>query len=70
MNTLPVWSVDARTGAESAQVTVESTAEDVDRAVRAARAALPALAARPARAALLRAAAELLERRSEALIAA
>ena len=70
MNTLPVWSVDARTGVESAQVTVESTAEDVDRAVRAARAALPALAHRPTRAALLRAAAELLERRSEALIAA
>ncbi len=70
MNTLPVWSVDARTGAESTQVTVESTAEDVDRAVRAARTALPALADRPARAALLRAAAELLEQRSEALIAA
>jgi len=70
MNTVPVWSVDARTGLRSAQVTVEAGVDDVDRAVRAARAALPALADRTARAALLRAAADRLEAHGAELIAA
>jgi len=70
MNTVPVWSVDARTGVRSVQVTVEAGAGDVDRAVRDARAALPALADRAARAALLRAAADRLEARGPELIAA
>ena len=70
MNTVPVWSVDARTGVRSVQVTVEAGAEDVDRAVRGAHAALPALADRTVRAALLRAAAERLEARGAELIAA
>lgn len=70
MNTVPVWSVEARTGVRSMQVTVEAEAADVDRAVRAAHAALPALADRSARSALLRAAAEQLEARGAELIAA
>ena len=69
-NTVPVWSVDARTGVRSVRVTVEAGAADVDRAVRAAHAALPALADRSARAALLRAAAEQLEASGAELIAA
>ena len=70
MNTTPVWSVNARTGARTVQVTVEAGTEEVDRAVRAAHAARPALADRTTRAALLRAAAERLEARAAELIAA
>ncbi|MFC1419792.1 aldehyde dehydrogenase family protein [Streptacidiphilus cavernicola] len=69
MNTTPVWSVDARTGARTAQVTVESTTGGVDDAVRAAHAAHPALADRTRRAAFLRAAADRLEARGDELIA-
>ncbi|MER7518830.1 aldehyde dehydrogenase family protein [Streptomyces sp. NPDC126499] len=61
MTAEPVWSVDPRTGKPREQVAVEATAEDVDRAVRAAHAARGALADRTARAALLRTAAELLD---------
>ncbi|QMU78572.1 aldehyde dehydrogenase family protein [Streptacidiphilus sp. PB12-B1b] len=70
MNTVPVWSVDARSGAPAVRVTVETATDAVDRAVRAAQIALPALADRRARAALLRAAAERLEARGPELIAA
>ncbi|MFF8274573.1 aldehyde dehydrogenase (NADP(+)) [Streptomyces lateritius] len=56
-----VWSVDPRTGKPREQVAVEATAGEVDRAVRAASAARAALADRTARAALLRAAADLLD---------
>ena len=69
MNTTPVWSVDARTGARTAQVTVESTTGGVDDAVRAAHAAHPALADRVLRAAFLRAAADRLEAHGDELIA-
>ncbi|MCF3123328.1 aldehyde dehydrogenase (NADP(+)) [Streptomyces silaceus] len=61
MAAAPVWSVDPRTGKQREQVAVEATADEVDRAVRAARAAAPALADRATRAAFLRTAAELLE---------
>ncbi|MEY9964670.1 NADP-dependent aldehyde dehydrogenase [Streptacidiphilus sp. MAP12-16] len=70
MNTTPVWSVDARTGARTAEVAVEASTGDVDRAVRAAHAARPALADRTLRAALLRAAADRLEARGEELVTA
>lgn len=69
MNTTPVWSVDARTGARTAQVAVESAAADVDDAVRAAHRAHPALADRTRRAAFLRAAADRLEAHGAELIA-
>lgn len=61
MEATPVWSVDPRTGKPREQVAVEATAQEVDRAVRAAHAARPALADRTVRAALLRTAAELLD---------
>ncbi|MEU9864369.1 aldehyde dehydrogenase (NADP(+)) [Streptomyces sp. NPDC047971] len=57
----PVWSVDPRTGKPREQVAVEATAEEIDRAVRAAAATREALADRTARAALLRTAADLLD---------
>ena len=69
MSTTPVWSVDARTGARTAQVAAEATAADVDDAVRAAHAAHPALADRTLRAAFLHAAADRLEAYGEQLIA-
>ncbi|MFC1435088.1 aldehyde dehydrogenase (NADP(+)) [Streptacidiphilus sp. N1-3] len=69
MNTTPVWSVDARTGARTAQVTVEASTEGVDDAVRAAHAAHPALADRTRRAAFLRAAADRIEAHGAELIA-
>jgi NADP-dependent aldehyde dehydrogenase len=69
MSTTPVWSVDARTGARTAQIAAEATAADVDGAVRAAHAAHPALADRTLRAAFLRAAADRLEAHGERLIA-
>ncbi|MEU6881194.1 aldehyde dehydrogenase (NADP(+)) [Streptomyces sp. NPDC046712] len=57
----PVWSVDPRTGKPREQVAVEATADEVDRAVRAAAATREALADRTVRAALLRTAADLLD---------
>ncbi|MFF8834442.1 aldehyde dehydrogenase (NADP(+)) [Streptomyces sp. NPDC015130] len=57
----PVWSVDPRTGKPREQVAVEATAEEVDRAVRAAHGARSALADRTVRAAFLRTAADLLD---------
>ncbi|MFI8823261.1 aldehyde dehydrogenase (NADP(+)) [Streptomyces sp. NPDC053431] len=57
----PVWSVDPRTGKEREQVAEEASAEEVDRAVRAAHATRGALADRKARAALLRGAADRLD---------
>ncbi|MEU8530348.1 MULTISPECIES: aldehyde dehydrogenase (NADP(+)) [Streptomyces] len=66
----PVWSVDPRTGKAREQVAVEATAEEVDQAVRAAHAARAALADRTARAALLRAAADLLDAAGEHVIEA
>ncbi|MFE5482859.1 aldehyde dehydrogenase (NADP(+)) [Streptomyces sp. NPDC056527] len=57
----PVWSVDPRTGKPREQVAVEATAEEIDRAVRAAAATREALADRTTRAALLRTAADLLD---------
>ncbi|WP_137990130.1 aldehyde dehydrogenase (NADP(+)) [Streptomyces vilmorinianum] len=66
----PVWSVDPRTGKPREQVAVEATAEEIDRAVRAASAAREALADRTARAALLRAAADLLDEAGEHVIEA
>ncbi|WP_327119868.1 aldehyde dehydrogenase (NADP(+)) [Streptomyces sp. NBC_01341] len=60
MAAAPVWSVDPRTGNPREQVAVEATAEEVDRAVRAAHAVRGALADRTVRAAFLRTAAELL----------
>ena len=65
----PVWSTDPRTGEHRAQVAVEAGPADVDRAVRAAAGAARALADRPRRAALLRAAADGLERAAEEVIA-
>lgn len=56
--TVPVWSVDPRTGKQREQVTVEAGPAEVDAAVRAAHAARERLADRTARIALLRAAAE------------
>ncbi|BBA96587.1 putative aldehyde dehydrogenase [Actinacidiphila reveromycinica] len=67
---VPVWSVDPRTGKQREQVAVEATADEVDAAVRAAATALPALADRSLRSRLLRAAAGLLERDAERVIAA
>ncbi|MET9518846.1 aldehyde dehydrogenase (NADP(+)) [Streptomyces sp. NPDC002994] len=61
MAATPVWSVDPRTGKPREQVAVEATAEEVDRAVRAAHAVRAALADRTVRAALLRTAAGLLD---------
>ncbi|MGW5800464.1 aldehyde dehydrogenase family protein [Streptomyces bacillaris] len=61
MSAAPVWSVDPRSGNPREQVAVEATAEEVDRAVRAAHSVRDALADRTARAAFLRTAAELLE---------
>ncbi|MGW7367139.1 aldehyde dehydrogenase (NADP(+)) [Streptomyces sp. NPDC054841] len=70
MGAAPVWSVDPRTGKPREQVAVEATAEEVDRAVRAAEAARPALADRTVRAALLRTAADLLDEAGEYVIEA
>ncbi|WP_328462661.1 aldehyde dehydrogenase (NADP(+)) [Streptomyces sp. NBC_00448] len=67
---VPVWSVDPRTGKQREQVAVEATAAEVDAAVRAAATALPALADRSVRSRLLRAAAGLLERDAEQVVAA
>ncbi|MGW4033496.1 aldehyde dehydrogenase (NADP(+)) [Streptomyces sp. NPDC004838] len=61
MAAAPVWSVDPRNGNAREQVAVESSAEEIDQAVRAAHAARAALADRSARALLLRTAAELLD---------
>ncbi|RST24335.1 aldehyde dehydrogenase family protein, partial [Streptomyces sp. WAC04770] len=61
MSAAPVWSVDPRSGNPREQVAVEATAEEVDRAVRAAHSVRDALCDRTARAAFLRTAAELLE---------
>ncbi|MFI6420469.1 aldehyde dehydrogenase (NADP(+)) [Streptomyces sp. NPDC050842] len=66
----PVWSVDPRTGKPREQVAVEATAEEVDRAVRAAHGARDALADRTVRAAFLRAAADLLDEAREHVIEA
>ncbi|MCX5389950.1 aldehyde dehydrogenase (NADP(+)) [Streptomyces sp. NBC_00094] len=66
----PVWSVDPRTGKPREQVAVEATAEEVDRAVRAAHAARDALADRTVRAAFLRTAADLLDEAREHVIEA
>lgn len=63
------WSVDPRTRQWQEQVGVEATADDVDRAVRAAEATIPALADRAARTALLRAAAQLLEKEAPRVVA-
>ncbi|MFE6040099.1 aldehyde dehydrogenase (NADP(+)) [Streptomyces sp. NPDC056452] len=60
MAAAPVWSVDPRTGNPREQVAVEATAEEVDRAVRAAHAVRDTLADRTVRAAFLRTAADLL----------
>lgn len=60
MAAAPVWSVDPRTGNPREQVAVEATAEEVDRAVRAAHAVRDSLADRATRATFLRTAAELL----------
>jgi NADP-dependent aldehyde dehydrogenase len=65
-----VLSRDARTGETRARIGVEADAAAVDAAVRAADATRDALADRPRRAALLRAAAETVEARADALIAA
>ncbi|MFC5800643.1 aldehyde dehydrogenase (NADP(+)) [Streptomyces formicae] len=70
MGAAPVWSVDPRTGKPREQVAVEATADEVDRAVRAADAARPALADRAARAALLRTAADLLDEARDHVIEA
>jgi NADP-dependent aldehyde dehydrogenase len=69
MNTTPVWSVDARTGARTDQVAFEASAGGVDEAVQAAHAAHPTLADRTRRAAFLRAAADRLEAHGAELIA-
>ncbi|MGV9692865.1 aldehyde dehydrogenase (NADP(+)) [Streptomyces sp. NPDC003444] len=66
----PVWSVDPRTGKPREQVAVEATAEEVDRAVRAAHGTRGALADRAARAALLRTAADLLDGAREHVVEA
>ncbi|MGA5704400.1 aldehyde dehydrogenase (NADP(+)) [Peterkaempfera bronchialis] len=69
MDTAPVWSADPRTGEQREQVAVESSAADVDTAVRAAAAAQPALADRAVRRELLRTAAALLEESADEVIA-
>ncbi|MFF5764210.1 aldehyde dehydrogenase (NADP(+)) [Streptomyces tanashiensis] len=66
----PVWSVDPRTGKPREQVAVEATADEVDRAVRAAHAAREALADRALRAAFLRTAADLLDASGEHVVEA
>jgi NADP-dependent aldehyde dehydrogenase len=66
----PVLSRDARTGETRARIGLEADAAAVDAAVRAADATRDALADRPRRAALVRAAAETVEARADALIAA
>ncbi|MFF6838373.1 aldehyde dehydrogenase (NADP(+)) [Streptomyces tanashiensis] len=66
----PVWSVDPRTGKSREQVAVEATADEVDRAVRAAHAARKALADRTLRAAFLRTAADLLDASGEHVVEA
>ncbi|MFF3287718.1 aldehyde dehydrogenase (NADP(+)) [Streptomyces sp. NPDC003023] len=68
MAAAPVWSVDPRTGKQREQVAVESTAEDVDAAVRAADGARAALADRTVRAGFLRTAARLLEGARDGLV--
>ncbi|NUK96360.1 aldehyde dehydrogenase family protein, partial [Streptomyces lunaelactis] len=70
MAAAPVWSVDPRTGNPREQVAVESTADEIDRAVRAADAARSALADRSVRALLLRTAADLLDEAGEHVIEA
>ncbi|MFD6276464.1 aldehyde dehydrogenase (NADP(+)) [Streptomyces sp. NPDC060209] len=70
MAAAPVWSVDPRTGNPREQVAVEATAEEVDRAVRAAHAVRGALADRIVRAAFLRTAADLLAEAQEHVIEA
>nr|WP_037571717.1 aldehyde dehydrogenase (NADP(+)) [Phaeacidiphilus oryzae] len=70
MNTVPVWSVDPRTGEQIEQVTVEATGADVDRAVRAAAGTRQSLADRARRAEFLRAVAAELESDGERIIAA
>ncbi|MFJ2094794.1 aldehyde dehydrogenase (NADP(+)) [Streptomyces sp. NPDC087901] len=70
MAAAPVWSVDPRTGNPREQVAVEATAEEVDRAVRAAHAARGSLADRTVRAAFLRTAADLLAGAGEHVIEA
>ncbi|MFI8964781.1 aldehyde dehydrogenase (NADP(+)) [Streptomyces sp. NPDC053493] len=66
----PVWSVDPRTGKPREQVAVEASAEEIDRAVRAAHAARAALADRTARALLLRTAAEAIDRARDHVVEA
>ncbi|MET9435773.1 aldehyde dehydrogenase (NADP(+)) [Streptomyces sp. NPDC006551] len=68
MTTAPVWSFDPRTGDRRAQVTLEASPEEVDAAVRGAAASMSALADRTVRAALLREAAELMEKEADALV--
>ncbi|MEI5099867.1 aldehyde dehydrogenase (NADP(+)) [Streptomyces sp. PmtG] len=70
MTAAPVWSVDPRTGKRRERVAVEATAQDVDRAARAAHAARTALADRGTRAAFLRTAADLLQGAEDGLVAA
>ncbi|MEU0301318.1 aldehyde dehydrogenase (NADP(+)) [Streptomyces sp. NPDC006175] len=70
MAAAPVWSVDPRTGNPREQVAVEATAEEVDRAVRAAHAVRGALADRTVRAAFLRTAADLLAEAKDHVIEA
>ncbi|MFF4247039.1 aldehyde dehydrogenase (NADP(+)) [Streptomyces sp. NPDC001822] len=70
MAAAPVWSVDPRTGNPREQVAVEATAEEVDRAVRAAHAVRGALADRTVRAAFLRTAADLLAEAQEHVVEA
>ncbi|MFE9395863.1 aldehyde dehydrogenase (NADP(+)) [Streptomyces flavidovirens] len=70
MEAVPVWSVDPRTGKPREQVAVEGTAEEVDRAVRAAHAVRSALADRTVRAALLRTAAGLLDEAAQHIVEA
>lgn len=70
MAAAPVWSVDPRTGNPREQVAVEATAEEVDRAVRAAHVVRAALADRAVRAAFLRTAADLLAGAGEHVIEA
>ncbi|MEV1333378.1 aldehyde dehydrogenase (NADP(+)) [Micromonospora costi] len=64
-----VLSVDPRTGKARGRVGAASTAQDVDRAVRAAAAAGPALGDRARRADLLRTAAALLEKNGDEIVA-
>lgn len=64
----PVWSVDPRTGKPRERVGTESTAADVDRAVRAAHQVREALADRTVRAAFLRTAADLLDGAGERIV--